>query len=354
MANDAVSTDGQPQADYVRWLDGLWAQRLLSARDRKPDISVGILLWPTFPMMSLTGVIEPLRHAADFADNSRPVHCRWSIMGRPGYSAVASCGVRVQADADYINPTDFDYVVVIGGLLPHLRAAPAAHRDYIRVAAAAGVAIIGACTGSFVLAQEGLLAGRKAAIHPFHGEDFRSAFPRQALSTRDDFLIDNGMITVPGGISILSLMTQIIRNHCGADRAAKAVHQLSLTGQKQMNAFDHERASSFRQVGDVRVQRAIVLIESRKGRDVSPEQVASLVGLSARQFARVFRDHIGMTPKHFILETRLRYSRFLLENSTLPITAIAGETGFSDSAHLATAFRKKYGVPPSGARKGMK
>ena len=117
VEDSAPST--QSEADYVRWLDALWAERLLSAREHKPDISIGILLWPTFPMMSLTGVVEPLRHAADFADNSRPLHCRWSIMGKPGVATAASCGIRVQADAPYINPTDFDYIVAIGGLLPH-------------------------------------------------------------------------------------------------------------------------------------------------------------------------------------------------------------------------------------------
>ncbi|GJD62050.1 hypothetical protein CS379_24725 [Methylobacterium frigidaeris] len=117
-----------------------------------------------------------------------------------------------------------------------------------------------------------------------------------------------------------------------------------------MSAFDRERASSFRAVGDPCVQRAVVLIESRKGRDVSPEQAVASVGLSPRQFGRLFQLQMGMTPKHFILETRLRYVRFLLENSSLAITAIAHETGFSDSAHLATAFRKKHQTSPSTLR----
>jgi len=347
---DTPSPPAPAEAGYVEWLDGLWSQRLLASRDRKPDLSVGILLWPTFPMMSLTGIIEPLRHAADFADNSRPLHCRWSIMGGPGHATVASCGIRVHADAPYINPTDFDYIAVIGGLLPHLRAASSQHRDYLRVAAAASVPIIGACTGVFVLAQEGLLEGRKASVHPFHAEDFRIAFPRIAFSTRDDFLIDNGRITVPGGVSILSLMTDLIRQHCGPDRAAKAVHQLSLTEHKSMSAFDHGRASVFRHVDDTRIQRAVVLIESRKGRDVSPEQAARAASLSPRQFARLFRQHIGVSPKRFILETRLRYARFLVENSPMSMTEIAFETGFSDSAHLATAFKQKYGQPPTTFR----
>ena len=347
---DAAQTVTATEPDYVRWLDGLWAERLLAARDRKADLSIGILLWPTFPMMSLTGIIEPLRHAADFADNSRPLHCRWSIMGAPGQAAVASCGIRVQADAPYINPTDFDYIAVIGGLLPHLRAEPSKHRDYLRVAASAGVPVIGICTGVFVLAQEGLLAGRKASVHPFHAEDFRLAFPRQAFSTRDDFLIESDRITVPGGVSILSLMTELIRTHCGPDRAAKAVHQLSLTEHKGLSAFDHERVSTFRHVEDSRIQRAVVLIESRKGQCVSPEHAAEMAGLSPRQFGRLFRESIGMTPKRFIVETRLRYARFLVENGTLSMTEIAYETGFSDAAHFTTAFRKRYGKPPGQFR----
>jgi transcriptional regulator GlxA family with amidase domain len=126
--------------------------------------------------------------------------------------------------------------------------------------------------------------------------------------------------------------------------------QLSLTEQKTISAFNQERAASYRHAGDTRIQRAIVLIESRKGRDVSPEGVARTIGLAPRQFARLFQEHVGTTPKRFILETRLRYALFLVENSTMPITAIALETGFSDSAHLTTAFRQNYQSSPSDFR----
>lgn len=342
-------SDAEPETDYVGWLDGLWAERLTDGHDRRPDLSVGILLWPGFPLMSLSGVVEPLRHAGDFGDNSRPIYCRWQVMGQ---GATASCGIRVEADGPYINPTDFDYIAVIGGLLPQLGKAPPRHRDYLRVAAAAGVPLIGLCTGVFVLAQEGLLAGRKAALHPYHAQDFRQAFPRIAISTRDDFLRQDGRLTVPGGVSILSLMTELVRSHCGPDRSAKVVHQLALTERKSLNAFDHGRATDFRDIADARIQRAVVLIESLKGNGVSPETAAEAAGLSSRQFARLFRDNLGMTPKHFIVETRLRYARFLVENSGMSMTAIAFETGFADCAHFAAAFRQKFGASAREVRSG--
>lgn len=339
-------------ADYVAWLDALWARRLPGGPERRPELSVGILLWPGFPLMSLTGIVEALRHAADFGDNSRPVHCRWAVIGAADQPVTASCGLTVQPDTPYVNPEEFDYLVVIGGLLPKLRAAPRQHRDYLRVAAAAGRPVIGLCTGVFVLAEEGLLAGHTVAIHPFHREDFRARFPSLRLSTRDDFLADGNRITVPGGVSILSLMTDLIRTHCGADRAAKVVHQLSLADQPVTGSFDRGRVSNFRHVADPRIQRAVVMIESSRGRDLTPDGVAAGVGLSGRQFGRLFREEIGMTPKRFILETRLRHARWLVENTRQPITAIAYETGFADCAHLATAFKARFGLPPTQCRQG--
>jgi len=336
--------------DYVGWLDGLWQERLKSSAGHKPELSIGILLWPGFPLMSLTGIVEALRHAADFGDHSRPLYCRWSIMG--GSDAIASCGLRVQSDAPYTNPNDFDYIAVIGGLLPQLKAAPARHRDYLRVAAAAGVPIIGVCTGVFVLAEEGLLAGHKASIHPYHAQDFRTAFPRIAMSTRQDFIDEVTRITVPGGVSILALMTELVRRHSGADRAAKVVHQLSLTGRKGVSAFDRGRVNDIPRVDDPRIQRAVVLIESRKGCGVTSEHAAEMAGLSARQFSRLFRETVGVAPKRYILDTRLRYARFLVENSSMAMTAIAFETGFADCAHFSTAFRSRFDVTPRDARAG--
>ncbi|HSI40258.1 MAG TPA: GlxA family transcriptional regulator [Xanthobacteraceae bacterium] len=337
-------------SDYVTWLDSVWSRRLPSVPDRRPELSIGILLWPGFPMMSLAGIVEPLRHAGDFGDNSQPVHCRWSVVGERSASVAASCGLRVQPDLPYVNPTDFDYIVVIGGLLPQLRAAPSRHRDYLRVAASAGVPLIGVCTGIFVLAQEGLLAGRKVAVHPFHREDFQAAFPSLRITSRDDFLSDGDRITVPGGVSILSLMADLVRTHCGADRAAKVAHQLSLADQPAANAFDRSRVSNFRYSADPRIQRAVVMIESRMGQDAVPDDIATRIGLSSRQFGRLFKEQLGMSPKKFIIETRLRYARWLIENTRRSITEIAYETGFSDCAHLATSFKAKYGKAPTQCR----
>ena len=56
------------------------------------ELRVGIVLWPKFPLLSLAGLCDALRHAADVGDQSRQVRCSWSVLGIPGRSVPASCG----------------------------------------------------------------------------------------------------------------------------------------------------------------------------------------------------------------------------------------------------------------------
>lgn len=83
-------------------------------------------------------------------------------------------------DSCIVAPEQFDYVVVIGGLLRSMAKADRAARRYLHLAHQLNVPLVGICTGSFVLAQEGFLNGLMAAIHPWHLNDFKTQFPQLA------------------------------------------------------------------------------------------------------------------------------------------------------------------------------
>src|SRR6056297_2715794 len=97
-------------------------------------LRVGILLWPSFPLMSLAGLVESLRHAGDHGDASQNKYARWDILGKPGKPIRSSCGISVEATAAYPDADNFDYVFVIGGLLHSLDLAPADHWRYLGIA----------------------------------------------------------------------------------------------------------------------------------------------------------------------------------------------------------------------------
>lgn len=319
----------------------------------RPEISVGIVLWPEFPLLALAGLIDSLRHAADFGDNSHKARCSWFVMdNNPDQPIQASAGTRVQADGALRPPEEFSYIAVIGGLLRSLNRGSPAHRHYLHRAQQAGVPLMGICTGSFILAEEGLLTHRRAAVHPFHIKAFRELHPDVHAETGHDFIEDKGIWTCAGGISTISLATELIRRHCGPDRATKAIHQMSVPNKIDDTAISVSRAIGFTRVSDPRLRSALFLIEKSLVKNISTAWLAGEVNISPRHLSRLFREAFGKSPQQFIRATRLKYGCWLLKNSAESVTEIALRTGFSDCAHFIRNFQQEYGCTP-GAYRGQ-
>lgn len=312
-------------------------------------LSIGILLWPSFPLMSFAGLVESLRHAGDHGDNSSPRYARWDVIGSANTTARSSCGVPVYATADYVSPRNFDHLFVIGGLLRDLDTAPKPHSTYIKAAYRAGVPVYGVCTGSFVLAGLGLLDGKPVCIHPYHREDFEAAYPGHRFVPNQDFHRAGGVSTALGGVSILPLMRQLITHHLGPDRAAKVEHQMTLPSSDGpvYTAARPDHAS----IDDPRIQRALVILDAQSGQPPKIATLARMLGLSERHFLRLFRMHVGCPPKDYIIDTKLRAAVWMLRNTRASITSIAYSTGFSSGANLADLCRRKLASTPGDIRR---
>ncbi len=82
----------------------------------RPQLNVGILLWPEFPLLALAGLTDALRHAADMGDDSQKIRCSWHLMSAtPDRPVLSSSGMAMMPDSAFISPEQFDYIVVIGG-----------------------------------------------------------------------------------------------------------------------------------------------------------------------------------------------------------------------------------------------
>lgn len=316
------------------------------------ELRIGLLLLPTFPLLSLAGFCDALRHAADLGDQSRPLRCAWTLLGAHAGDVQASCGasVRVQSMTDRLDA--FDYLVVIGGLLSEMNAIDPRVWDYLAAADAADIPLIGLCTGSFVLAKAGYMRDRVACVHAFHFEDYKRLYPGLGVLTNADYLIDGNRITCAGGVSVIELATRLISLHCGADRAAKVIHQMTVTRQGGTSFIERRHALGYMRVDDVRARHAIVLMEENLEAPLTIATIAKMTGNSVRQLERLFLQSLGVSPKDFYRAMRLRYARWLLLNSPRRITDIAYQCGFADAAHFIRHFREVYGVTPGKLRTG--
>lgn len=315
------------------------------------ELRVGLLLLPEFTLLALTGIIEALRIAGDDADRSRNLYCRWDIMAPGSAYLKSSCGLSVSPTSKLQPPENFDYIVVVGGRLEaHDRIDPAI-TEYVERAAARHVPLVGACTGSFMLARAGLMAGRRACVHQFHLAEFQAEFPDVEVESNRLFVIDGDRITCPGGASAFDLAIELIQRHCGRDRALKTAYLL---------LFDEIRSSNHPQsrtvidmsapVRDPIVRRAVLIMQQSIGVSLPIQTIADRLGTNVKRLSRAFQTHLGTSPGNTYRHIRLERALWLVENSARSMSEIAYECGFADASHFSRSFREAFGKSPRDLR----
>jgi transcriptional regulator GlxA family with amidase domain len=183
-------------------------------------LSVGFVLAEHFTLSAFALFIDQLRLAADEGDRSRQILCRWSVMASRPDPVKASCGVTVDRTSGFVDPRRFNYIVVVGGILHGGRQLDDATIAYLKEADAAGVTLVGLCTGSFVLARAGLMQGRKCCVSWYHYQDFIDEFPAIHPVADQLFVVDGSRITCSGGGGTADLATFLIERHIGRNGSA--------------------------------------------------------------------------------------------------------------------------------------
>ena len=316
---------------------------------RRTALSIGFVLQPDFTLLAFAGFIDALRLAADERDGSRPIRCSWAVLSDGDAPIRASCGVCVNPTGVLGDPKQFDYLVVVGGLLAGGPRLPARVVDYLRAADREGVPLIGICTGSFVLARAGLMRGYRACVSWFHHEEFRREFPDHPAVSSQLFIIDRNRITCAGGTSVVHLAAHLIERHCSRNDAAKAL-RIMIEKAPLSPRTPQPQPSLAHATENNHVRGAMLMMERNFAAPPAIESIARRMHVSRRQLERLFRLELGMTPSQFASRLRLQTARDLLISTSAAIAAIAAECGFADCSHFSRTFRACFGESPSATR----
>jgi transcriptional regulator GlxA family with amidase domain len=320
------------------------------AIDAHPDPqvqSIGFILLPGFALMSYAAATEPLR-AANL------------IAGRPlydivlyGEAASVPSSASLQAPTRRLpsrNSAGLATIFVCAGGGPADWRCPGVHRALRRLAGE-GVRIGGISGGPYVLAEAGLLSGRRFTIHWEHAPALKEAFP----SLRPDqarFVIDGNRVTCGGGIAPLDLMHALIAERMGAGFARRVsdwfLHTQVEPGAGPQRATLAERFGVHHPALLVALEKMAATLEAPLSRDA----VAGIVGISPRHLDRLFAEHRGRRFLDDYHRLRLEHAERLLRQSALSVSEIAFATGYSSSSHFSRAFRRMFAMTPSGARDG--
>ncbi len=317
--------------------------------DTGPQLRVGFMLTPRFTLTAFSGFADALRLAADEGDRSRPLLCRWAVLGTGGIPIVSSCGVSVLPTAPLETPENYDYIVVVGGVLHGGQQVPPRSTAFLRTAAAANVKLVGLCTGSFVLARAGLLDGYLSCVSWFHREDFVQEFPSCRVVSNQMFVVDRDRLTSAGGTSVVHLAAYLIERAIGRASAVKALRIMIEKQPLPPRTLQPEQVVSVRSTDTV-VRKAMLLLEQNLHLPTPVETICQTLGIGRRQLERRFRNDVGLGPSEYRHRLRLERASWLLQSSDLEILAVALECGFQDSGSFSRAMRKFTGQSPSELR----
>lgn len=317
----------------------------------QPDVRIGFILSPDFTLLPFAGFIDAVRHAADERDRSRQVYCHWGVIAPNRQPVRSSCGVEVLPWRRFDDPSNYDYIVAVGGLLTSFDQHDPRIFNYLRDAAVAGVRLVGLCTGSFVLGEAGQLDGVRCAVHVDHVAEFKDRYPRAIPLPNAIYTFDQDRITCPGGTAAIDVAVEILSQRCGASRGTKGLAAMVVDQHRKAHHAGRMSFQELEHCGDSRVEQAVLLMRQALSEPISIDEIARKLSISRRQLNRVFKEKSGKSPQELWRDMRLEHARWRLLNTSNSVTEIAHECGFSDCAHFVRWFQRKHGRSPTAFRR---
>ncbi|MDR5733781.1 GlxA family transcriptional regulator [Caballeronia sp. LZ025] len=306
------------------------------------------LVLPQFSSIGFMSAIEPLRVANRF----RGELYRWRIVSVDGGPVVASNGISLNADASIDDTADARMVIVVSGFEPLARYTRGIG-DWLRRLDRAGATLGGIDTGSFILAEAGLLAGKRTTLHWEALAAFSERYPSIETS-QELFEIDARRITCAGGTASIDLMLDIIARDHGAELAAQVSEQFVLGRIRQRS--DHQRMKIAARYGihSRKLIQVIGVMEQHMEEPLSPDALAESIGVTRRQLERLFCAALKDTPTHFYLGLRLTRARELLQQTDMSILAVCVACGFESPSHFSRTYRARFNASPRQDRSALR
>lgn len=228
--------------------------------------------------------------------------------------------------------------------------ASAAVLRFLRRAVPRARRVAGICTGAFVLAQAGLLDGRRATTHWAYAQDLRRLYPQVLVDDDRIHVVDGVAWTSAGMTAGLDLALAMVEQDLGPEVARSVAHKLVMHQRRSGGQSQHSELLALAPASD-RVQKALQYARQHLGQDLSVQALAEAVHLSPRQFSRVFTQETGTSPAKAIEGLRLEAARLLIEQGRQPLETIARDSGFRDRRHMREAFVRGFGTTPQAVRR---
>ncbi|OCB27395.1 AraC family transcriptional regulator [Mycobacterium malmoense] len=306
--------------------------------------TVAIVVFDDVTLLDVAGAgevfVEANRFGADY---------RLKIASLGGRDVTTSIGTRLGVTDDLSSIESADTVLVAGSDHLPARAIDPALVEAVRSVSARSRRMASICTGSFILAQAGLLSGRRATTHWHDTRLLSRAFPDVTVEPDAIFVRDGEVFTSAGISSGIDLALALVEMDYGTELVRNVARWLVVYlkragGQSQFSVLveaDPPPQSPLRAVIDA--------VAADPAADHSVKSLAARASLSTRQLTRLFQSELGTTPARYVELVRIDFARGALESGR-SVSETAGMAGFGSIETLRRVFVNHLGISPKAYR----
>lgn len=309
--------------------------------------TVLIVLFPGFQIVDAAGPIGAFEIASRYAPGAYAIRTAASVGGL----IPSSSGVPMPAEA--LNGRGkIDTFMVVGGNGTRDAMHDAALVRAIKQAPTRARRVASICSGAFLLAQAGLLKGKRATTHWRRAAQLAQMFPDVRVEADCIYVKDGAIWTSAGVTAGIDLTLAMIAEDLSEEIAAKVAREMVVYAKRPGGQAQHSALLDL----DSKPSRFTQLntwMREHLGDDLSVERLAAKAAMSPRNFARAYAAETGVTPAKAVERLRAETARTALIQGGA-IQEIAQRTGFGDAERMRRAFTRLYGAPPAAMRRTMR
>jgi transcriptional regulator GlxA family with amidase domain len=309
---------------------------------------IGVLVFPDFQLLDAAGPISVFEIAARYSGAAPAIKV---VAAMPG-PVRSSSGVEMLA-RKFGSPGAMTTLIIAGGDGVEAAAQNQCTIRFVQSVAKRGVRIASVCSGTFILAEAGLLDGRRATTHWVRTKQFLASYPDVKLEPDRIFVRDGNIWSSAGITAGIDLALAMVAEDYGDEVVEKTARQLVLYhrrsgGQSQFSSLLELKAPTGR--------FGPLLTWAREHLDapLTVEDLAERAGMSSRHFTRAFIAETGATPSKAIERLRIEVARQRVQSSSEAIERVAEVTGFRDPERMRRAFIRAFGQPPQSLRRAAR
>ena len=317
---------------------------------------IALVAFPDVQVLDVTGPLEVFGRTArwlqEHGRRTDPAYTTELLATQAGTIATSSSGLRLVVDRSVQQVRGrIDTLLVAGGIGTRAAMQDRVLLRWLRRMAPRVRRLGSVCTGTFVLAEAGLLDGRRVTTHWRACQTLAQRYPQISVEPDPIFVRDGHIYTSAGVTAGMDLALALVEQDHGHAVALEVARELVLFlrrpgGQSQFSAQLALQAADRTPLRELQAW----IVDHPAG-DLSVPALAARVAMSPRNFARVFVREVGSSPARFVEAVRLDAARRRLEESSNGIEAVAAECGFGSAESMRRVFLRHLRVGPSAYRR---